>query len=77
MKIKNSKVNYLSESLSTIKQLGGFAKKNTESIYKKSQDFVSKKENKKTILTVLGVLTCGTVLGTCTAVSLKNRKKSI
>lgn len=77
MKIKNSKTNYLSESISTIKQTGGFAMKNIEDAYKKSQEFIAKKENKKKILTVLGILSCSTLLGTCTLAACKTRKKSI
>lgn len=77
MKIKNSKTNYLSESVSIIKQTGGFAMKNIEEAYKKSQNFISKKENKKKILTVLGILSCSTILGTCTVAACKNKKKSI
>lgn len=71
MTIKNSNTNHVSEPVLSIKQVGIFTKKNVEAAYRNTQNFINKKENKKTILTVLGVLSCGTVLG----VAYKNRKK--
>ena len=71
MKTKKSNTNHTSEPILSIKKVEGSTKNNVKAVYRNTQNFINKKENKKVILTVLGALSCGTVLG----VAYKNRKK--